>query len=100
MLQRGYRTSYIFTTSNGTWYYKRNVIRALKRLYDRIDVPYHKFHSFRHTFGTNLSRAGIPIEETAKLMGHANIGITAKYYIDINADRKREAVEKISAFSL
>lgn len=100
MLEKGYRTDYIFTTSHGTWYYKRNIARALDRLYRRIGVPHHKFHAFRHTFGTNLSRAGVPIEETAKLMGHSDISITAKYYIDINADRKRAAVEKIVAFSM
>lgn len=100
MLKNGYRTQNIFTTSNGTYYYKRNVIRSLKRLYKRIGVPYHKFHSFRHTFGTNLSRAGVPIEEAAALMGHTDIHITAKYYINIDAQRKREAVEKIAAYSL
>lgn len=100
MLRNGYRTEYLFTTSNGTWYYRRNVSRALKRLYKRVGVPYHKFHAFRHTFGTNLSRAGVPIEETSKLMGHSDISVTAKYYINVSAERKREAVEKIVGFSL
>ena len=100
MMQNGYRTEYLFTTSSGGWYCRRNVSRALKRLYKRIGVPYHKFHSFRHTFGTNLSRAGVPIEETAKLMGHADISITAKYYINVNADRKKDAVEKIVTYSM
>ena len=100
MSLNGYQTNYIFTTGKGTLYYKRNIIRSLKRLYKRIGVPYHKFHSFRHTFGTNLSRAGVPIEETAKLMGHSSIEITAKCYINIDAKRKREALEKIIKYSL
>ena len=100
MLQNGYRTQYLFTTSNGTWYYKRNIRRALNRFYRRVDVPAHKFHAFRHTFGTNLSRAGVSIEETAKLMGHSDIQITAKYYINISAERKKDAVEKILKYSL
>jgi len=90
---------YLFTTCNGTQYYKRNIIRSLKRLYKRIGVPYRKFHAFRHTFGTNLSRAGVPIEVTSKLMGHASIDVTAKYYINIEAERRRDAVEKIALFS-
>lgn len=100
MVKNGYRTNDIFTTSHGTHYYKRNIVRSLERLYRRIGVPYHKFHAYRHTFGTNLSRAGVPIEETAKLMGHSDITMTAKYYININAERKREAIEKIARFSL
>lgn len=63
-------------------------------------VSCHKFHSFRHTFGTSLSRAGVLIEETAKLMGHADISVTAKYYIDVNADRRKAAVEKIVNYSM
>lgn len=100
MLKNGYRTSNIFTTATGTYYYKRNVTRALQRLYKRIGVRYRKFHAFRHTFGTNLSRAGVPIEETCKLMGHSSINVTMKYYIHIDARRKLDAVEKIAAFSL
>lgn len=100
MIKSGYRTNNIFTTSTGKYYYRRNVSRSLGRLYKRIGVSYHRFHAYRHTFGTNLSRAGIPIEETCKLMGHSDISITAKYYINISAERKREAVEKILSFSL
>lgn len=90
---------YLFTTSHGTFYYKRNVVRALKRLYKRIEVPYHKFHAYRHTFGTNLSRAGVPIEVTSKLMGHASIDVTAKYYINVEAERRRDAIESIGIFT-
>ena len=85
MLANGYRTINIFTTSSGNYYYRRNVSRALKRLYERIGVPYHRFHAYRHTFGTNLSRAGVPIEETCRLMGHENINVTMKYYINVEA---------------
>ncbi len=100
MLKNGYRTINIFTTGTGNYYYRRNVTRALQRLYKKINVPYHKFHAFRHTFGTNLSRAGVPIEETCKLMGHSSINVTMKYYIHVSAKRKLEAVEKIATFSL
>ena len=100
MLKNNYRTNYLFTTATGNYYYRRNLQKALERLYKKIDVPYHKFHDYRHTFGTNLSRAGAPIEETSKLMGHSSIEITAKYYINIAASRKLEAIEKIVAFSL
>jgi integrase len=100
MEENGYETNYLFTTSNGTFYYQRNIRRAIERACDRIGVDYHKFHAFRHTFGTNLSRAGIQLEETSKLMGHADVTTTAKYYVDVNAQRKLEAVEKIAGYTL
>lgn len=100
MMANGYRTNNVFTTSHGTYYYKRNISRSIVRLCKRIGATYHKFHAFRHTFGTNLSRAGVPIEETSKLMGHKDISITAKYYVNVDADRRRDAVEKIVDYSL
>ena len=96
----GYDTNYLFTTSNGTFYYKRNIRRAIVRACDRIGIEYHKFHALRHSFGTNLSRAGIPIEDTSKLMGHADISTTSKYYVGVNAQRKLDAVEKIAEFTM
>lgn len=39
-------------------------------------VPY----DLRHTYCTDLERAGVPINVASKLMGHASISITAKIY--------------------
>ena len=100
MAENGYITNRLFTTSTGNYYYRRSVLHALERLYKRIGVPYHKFHSFRHTFATNLSRAGVPIEETSALLGHSSIEMTAKYYVDISTKRKMEAMKKVVGFSL
>lgn len=100
MAENGYITNRLFSTSSGNYYYKRDILRALQRLYKRIGVPYHKFHSFRHTFATNLSRAGVPIEETSALLGHSSIEITAKYYVDISTKRKMDAMQKVVGFSL
>lgn len=37
-------------------------------------------HRFRDTFAVRLLRAGVKIEMVSKLLGHANITITQKYY--------------------
>lgn len=94
-----YTTDFLFTTSTGEFYWRSIVSRALSRLYKRIGVPQHNVHAYRHTFGTNLSRAGVPIEETQALMGHSDIRVTSKYYVHIDALRKMDAIKKISKFS-
>lgn len=45
-------------------------------------VPY----NFRHTYCTNLARSGVDIRTAQKLMGHANIQLTANIYthVDMN----------------
>lgn len=100
MLKKGYRTDIIFSSSNGNYHFRSEVTRSLERLYKRLGVPKHSFHAFRHTFGTNLSRAGVPIERTSKLMGHSGVDVTSQYYINIGQEEKLEAVEKIVQYSL
>ena len=100
MDQNGYITNLIFSTNTGHLHYNSEVTRSLKRLYKRIGVPQHTFHSFRHTFGTNLSRAGVPIERTSKLMGHSGVNVTSQYYINIGENEKLDAVKKIVHYSL
>ena len=98
---RGYsNNNLLFSTKNGTMMYKRNVRRSLLRHCKREGISYHKFHAFRHTFGTNLSRQGIPLEEIARLMGHSSTDISSKYYIYVDTMRCKNAVEKIVRYSL
>lgn len=96
MLKNGYRTNYLFTTVSGKFYDKKNIITACNRYYKRIDVPSKGFHTYRHTFGTNLCRLGVPIQTASALLGHTDINVTAKYYINVSIHDKFEAVSKLS----
>jgi len=37
------------------------------------------FHCLRHSFGTNLIEAGVPLNQVQLLMGHSNISTTSNY---------------------
>jgi len=54
------------------------------------------FHSFRHTFCTNLHRAGVPQREAMELMRHNDPRLTANTYADASLFALRSAVEKLS----
>ena len=95
MMEKGYRTEYLFTTSTGTFCDRRNVTRSLDRLYKRIGVSSLPFHVYRHTFGTNLCKNGVSIQTASKLLGHKDINMTAKYYIDVDLIEKQRAVDKL-----
>lgn len=96
MLAKGYRTEYVFTTDSGKWYDDRNIQRACVRYYKRIGIEPKKFHTYRHTFGTNLHKQGVDIVTASKLMGHANINITNKYYIAVADDKKMDAIIRLA----
>ena len=55
-------------------------------------VPY----CLRHTFGTDMQRAGVPINLTRYMMGHTDISTTANVYIDSGKEDALQAVQLIS----
>lgn len=97
MMKFNYRTNFIFTTKTGLTYDRHNIPTALKRYYKQIGVPYKSFHTYRHTFCTNLCLQGVKLETASKLLGHDNVNVTAKFYRRIDDEEKRSAIEKISS---
>ena len=95
MRKHKYKTNFLFTTETGELYERRNIDRAVERYYKRIGVVPRGFHAYRRAFGTNLCKNGVPIQVTSKLMGHSDISVTAKYYVDIASDEKVDAVERL-----
>ena len=97
MREKGYETPFVFTTDSGNLNDYRNIVRACRRYYDTIGVEPKGFHTYRHTFGTLLCRNGIPIQVAASLLGHTDINVTARYYINVSDGEKIDAVESIAA---
>ncbi len=95
--KNGYRTDFIFTTDSGALVDSKNTRTACNRYYKKIGVPAKGFHTYRHTFGTNLYKNGVPIVTASRLLGHDDISTTQKYYIDTPEDDKRRAVELLAS---
>ena len=57
-------------------------------------VPY----CLRHTYCTDLCRAGIDVRTAQKLMGHANISITADIYTHVDLDDVEKAGETFNTY--
>ena len=52
------------------------------------------FHQSRHTFGTLLVSAGVPMESIAKMMGHTNIR-TTQGYAKVTDDKISEDMDRL-----
>lgn len=98
MIRNNYRSDHVFTTQTGELYFPSNTRVALKRLCLRIGVESKGWHAFRHTYGSRYAAAGVPIEQVSKLMGHSDISVTAKYYLNITSDQKLSAVSMVEAY--
>ena len=55
---------------------------------------YLSYHQSRHTFGTLLVSAGVPMESIAKMMGHTNIR-TTQGYAKVTDDKISEDMDKL-----
>ena len=52
------------------------------------------YHQSRHTFGTLMVSAGIPMESISKMMGHTNIR-TTQGYAKVTDDKISEDMDRL-----
>jgi integrase len=98
MKEKGYKSDDVFTTSSGRPLDPSNFRTAWGRHLKHAGVEHKKFHACRATFCTELCRAGVDLETAAKLMGHSDVSVTARYYRQISDDETRAAIEKMNTF--
>lgn len=102
-LQRGDRTAtgWVFTSTRGTLLGYHNVRRAWRSAVEGLAEPRPTFHDLRHTFGTRLVRAGVPLVDIGQLMGHSDLAVPQRYIAASVPDSQRswitQALEATSA---
>lgn len=50
-------------------------------------------HTMRHEIASLLVQKGLPVAVASRLLGHANVGVTQAYYLDILPDKYQESDE-------
>ncbi len=55
-------------------------------------------YAYRHTYAQRHADAGVPIDVLAELLDHRNLNVTRRYY-RIGEERRRDAVDRVTAFS-
>jgi integrase len=50
------------------------------RLLKKAELPKMRFHELRHTAATLMARAGIPVGEVQRILGHKHIRTTLETY--------------------
>lgn len=72
----------------GAKLYRNQIIES--KIADDLDL-----YCLRHTYCTDLQRAGVPINVAKELMGHSSIEVTARIYTHTGSDETRTAVDKL-----
>ncbi len=71
---------WVFTTGNGTTVHPHAVRESFLRIVNNANVRRIRFHDLRHTHGSLLIQAGIPVKVVSERLGHANIAFTIQTY--------------------
>ena len=88
----------LFSSCTGGYIESGNLRKRLKRLYKRLEINQTTFHVLRHTFCTLLAKKGIPLKTASMLMGHSDIGITARIYTHVDKDELQKGINSLSEF--
>jgi integrase len=69
------------------------LVARFKRARDAAGLRPLRFHDLRHTYGSLLAAAGVPVTEIQAAMGHADLQTTARYL------HARQASEQVDRFA-
>ena len=71
---------WIFTDGRGEPIHPHAISQTFERIARRAAVPVIRLHDVRHTHGTLLIAAGVPVKVVSERLGHATPGFTIDTY--------------------
>ena len=87
--------NFVFTTRICNPINSSNIIRSFQLFLLKNNINTKKFHCLRHTYATELFKAGADLLTVSKLLGHTNLEKT-KIYTHVSEDQKENTVNKLN----
>jgi len=84
---------FVFCSGTGRPKDPANIRRTLSVTLKRAGLKHRGVHALRHTFATNLIRAGVDARTVGELIGHSKVAFTLQTYIHTSSEQKRKALE-------
>ena len=75
-LKRGRSDDYYLLSCSAVPIEPRTYTERYRTFLKRLDIPYRKFHSLRHTFATECIKSGVDVKSLSELLGHSSVKIT------------------------
>ena len=82
----------LFLNEQGRPYGRSHQVRPMREASAAAGLEPVGFHILRHTYGTRLAMAGVPMAVIAEALGHADERITRKHYAHLSPSYVRDAV--------
>ncbi len=89
---------YVFSAESGAIKDPTNLRRTLTAALKRAGLKHRGLHALRHSFATNLIRAGVDVRTVGELIGHSKVSFTLQCYVHSDMGTKRKALEALQLF--
>ncbi|SDB60029.1 Site-specific recombinase XerD [Ruminococcaceae bacterium FB2012] len=94
-LKRGQPDSNYFLTCSQGYTEPRSYALRYRTFLKRLNIPYRKFHSLRHTYATECIKCGVDVKSLSELLGHSSVKITLERYVHSDMELKKRELEKL-----
>jgi integrase len=81
----------VFADVEGNPIHPHAISQAFERIVARAGVPKVRLHDVRHTHGTLLIKAGVPVKVVSERLGHGNLAFTIDTYQHVLPGMQTEA---------
>jgi integrase len=89
-------TDLVVTTSVGTPYSPRNLLRNFYMIIDKTGVKKISFRDLRHTHATLLLKLGVNPKIVSERLGHSKVSITLDIYSHVLPDMQESSAQQLS----
>ena len=90
---------WVFTDGDGQPIHPHAIKPAFERIARRAGVPVIRLHDLRHTHGTLLIKAGVPVKVVSERLGHGNIALTIQTYQHVMPGMQADAARVYEALA-
>ena len=88
----------MFTNPDGKPVHPHSISQTFERIARKAGVPRIRLHDTRHTHGTLLIKAGVPVKVVSERLGHGNPAFTIDTYQHVLPGMQAEAARTFERF--
>lgn len=67
-----------------------------KRVLNKLEIPYLKFHGLRHSFATRCVESKCDYKTVSVILGHSNVSTTLNLYVHPNFEQKKRCIDQMN----
>jgi len=87
--------AFVLTGSSKRYYEPLGYRYIYRKILEKCDIEYKRYHQLRHTFATRCIKVGMDVKSLSEVLGHANVSITLNIYVHSSFETKNKFINKL-----